>query len=154
MLNIVFGRENAPEGYVLDTRVYFKRHQKLSWFEDPFVQKIAFNIGGNKHVMKNVFEAPNGNLITEDKLPTGCKTLCCIYFEENNEKYFYGSAMGDNCVTFLMDIARNKNINIFLEHFMDIPGKYFEEGIVYVNHKVVTEWEYEDLYSRWCESAR
>lgn len=154
MLNIVFGRENAPEGYVLDTRIYFKYHQTWEWFEDPFVQKFIFEIGGDKHVMKNVFEAPNGNLITEDKLPTGCKTLCCIYFEEDMKKFFYGSAMGDNCVPFLMNIARKKDVYIFLEHFMDIDSKYFEEGLVYVENRIVTEEEYEDLYAGWCESGR
>lgn len=150
MLNIVFGRENAPEGYVLDTRYYFKHHNKPEWFLNSFVQEFILNVDKATHVMENVFRARNGKLITEDRLSTGCKTLCCIYFEEDRSKYFYGTAMGRNCIPYMCRVACEKEVNLFVEHYMVIPEKYYNLGIVHVNGKLVSdEDEYMDLYSNW-----
>lgn len=150
MLNIVFGRENAPEGYVLDTRWYFEDHYKDEWFEDSFVQEFISNVDKAVHVVDSFFRARNGKPITASSLSTGCKTLCCIYFEEDRSKYFYGTAMGRNCIPYMCKVACKKEVNLFVEHYMVIPEEYYELGIVHVDGRLIpNEDEYMDLYSSW-----
>ena len=59
--------------------------------------------------------------------------------------------MGDNCVPFLMRIAEKRDVNIFLEHYMEIPKVYFEKEMIYRDGVVLTEDEYDDGFSDWCE---
>lgn len=54
---------------------------------------------------------------------------------------------------FLMEIVREqeavgKDITLLLEHFMDVPDEY--EGMIKVDGKPVTIFEYERVYSDWC----
>lgn len=153
MLNIIFGRRNAGElgeDYILDNRFYFKYNCRDYSFSDPFVKKFIKDIDKADVIVEGALKDEAGYYISVQELSTGCKTLCCLYFD--GEYYmFYGTMLGNNCVPYLMEIARNKDISILLEHYMDIPTKYFNEGIVYVNNKVVSEEDYDDLYSAWCE---
>lgn len=47
--------------------------------------------------------------------------------------------MGECCVPFLMDIARNKDITIFLEYYLDISKEYFDEGLISNNGVVLSK---------------
>lgn len=150
MLNIIFGRDFCKQDYVLDTRVYFRRHKKPEWFEDDFVKKFLMGVDGTTVLFEEALKNRWGHGISTDKISTGCKTLCCIYYDTEG-KWFFGSAMGDNCVPYLMEIARNKEVNIFLEHYMDIPNEYFEEGLVRKDGIILGEYDFDDAYGDWCE---
>lgn len=152
MLNIIFGRENCPdENYILDTRIYFSRNKKPSWFENDFVKRALKEIEGTEVLFEEALKDKFGHGISSEMICTGCKTLCSIYYDTDN-KIFYGSAMGDNCVPFLMEIAKERDVTIFLEHYMDIPVSYFEEGLICMNGKVLGEYDYDDAFDDWCES--
>lgn len=150
MLNIIFGRENCKEDYILDTRIYFRRNKEPFWFEDDFVKSFLKGIDGSEVLFEEALKDKFGHGISTEMMSTGCKTLCSIYHDKEN-KIFYGS-MGDNCVPYLMEIARRKEVRIFLEHYMDIPKKYFEEGLIYHDGKCLGEYDYDDLFDDWCAS--
>lgn len=57
--------------------------------------------------------------------------------------------MGDNCVPFLMEIAKERDVHIMLEHFMDLREE--DMPFVLVDGKPVTMFEYECKYSEWAE---
>ena len=151
VLNIVFGRENCKKKYVLDTRIYFRRNKKPWWFENDFVKKFLKAIDRCEVLFEEALKDEAGHGISTEMMSTGCKTLCSIYYN-TEDIIFYGSAMGDNCIPFLMEIARHKDVNIFLEHFMDIDSKYFEEGLIYKDGVLLSEWDYEDAFCDWCAS--
>lgn len=150
MLNVVFGRHKAPKGYVLDTRVYFSFNKKPSWFEDSFVKKFLKGVDGSEVLFEEAIKDKYGHGISTEMISTGCKTLCDIYYDTKGT-CFYGSAMGDNCVPYLVEIARTKEVNIFLEHYMDIPTEVFEEGIVREMYtgRVLGEYDYCDIFDDW-----
>lgn len=149
MLNIVFGRENL-EPFELDSRLIFRRNKKPEWFEDEFVKRFLKEIDGTTVLYQEALIDYKGRGISTEKMSTGCKTLCCIYFLDG---WFYGSLMGDNCAPFLLEIAAKKDVNIMLEHFMDIPDECFDTNDIRVNGSRVTVEEYETKYCLWCEST-
>lgn len=152
MLNIIFGRENCTTDYVLDTRIYFSKHKKPEWFEDDFVKRFLKDVDGTEVLFEEALKDVFGRGISTEMISTGCKTLCCIYYDTKGLT-FNGSAMGDNCVKFLMEIASKKDVTIFLEHYMEIPIQYFEEGIIRMEGKVLGEDDYDDGYSNWCATT-
>lgn len=147
MLLVSFGREGRPGKYILDTRIYFRKHKKPEWFQDEFVQRFLKEIDGTTVLFEEALKDKFGHGISTEMMSTGCKTLCCIYFNRNDNLIFYGTAMGDNCYPFLLEMARTRDIKIFLEHYPDVDSKYYEEGLICdENGKPYTEYEFEDAY--------
>ena len=146
MLNIVFGRENLEE-FELDARLIFRRNKKPEWFQDEFVRQFLKEIDGTTVLFEEALLDYKGRGISTEMISTGCKTLCCIYFLDG---WFYGSLLGDNCVPFLLKIAKKKDVNIMLEHYMDIPDGDFISNDIRVNGSRVNVEEYEDAYCLWC----
>ncbi len=147
MLNIVFGRENLEE-FELDSRLIFKSNKRPEWFEDSFVKRFLKEVENSTVFMGECIIDYKGRAISSEMISTGCKTLCCIYYLD--DMWFYGSLMGDNCVPFLLEIASKKDVNIMLEHFMDIPDECFNTNDIRVNGIRVNVTEYEDAYCDWC----
>lgn len=153
-MNFIFGREHCKgKKIVLDTRIYFSNHKKPFWFSDPFVQKFLKGVDGTEVLFEEALKDKYGHGISTQMISTGCKTLCDIYFDEEG-LWFYGTAMGDNCLEYMFEIAREREVNLFYEHYPYIDSKYFEDGLVCHNGKPVTEYEFDDMYSDWCELAR
>ena len=146
MLNIVFGRENLEE-FELDARLIFRRNKKPEWFQDEFVRQFLKEIDGTTVLFEEALLDYKGRGISTEMISTGCKTLCCIYFLDG---WFYGSLLGDNCIPFLLKIEKKKDVNIMLEHYMDIPDEDFISNDIRVNGSRVNVEEYEDAYCLWC----
>ena len=146
MLNVVFGRENLEE-FELDARLIFRRNKKPEWFQDEFVRQFLKEIDGTTVLFEEALLDYKGRGISTEMISTGCKTLCCIYFLDG---WFYGSLLGDNCIPFLLKIAKKKDVNIMLEHYMDIPDEDFISNDIRVNGSRVNVEEYEDAYCLWC----
>lgn len=154
MLDVVFGRDNCKDkNYVLDTRVYFTKNKKPWWFENDFVKKFLKEIDDSEVLFEEALKNRFGHGISTEKMSTGCKTLCCIYYDTLG-KTFNGSAMGDNCIPFLMEIARKKDVKVFFEHYPDIDPKYFEEGLIEYQGKKLGEYDFDDLFMDWCVNGR
>lgn len=150
MLNVYFGRDSVKDKKsVLDTRIYFRRHKRAEWFEDDFVKRFLKEIDGSEVLFDEALKNRFGKGISTEQISTGCKTLCCIYYNDDKDIVFYGTAMGDNCYKFVMEMARNKDISLFFEHYPEIESKYFEEGLVAMNDKILSEYDFEDAYCDW-----
>ena len=148
MLDVIFGRDFCKRKYILDTRIYFTKNKKPEWFSDPFVQRFIKDIDGSTVLFEEALKDRWGHGISTEWLSTGCKTLCCIYFDRNNT-LFYGTALGDNCVPYLMEIARKRDVYIFLEHYMTIPVKYFEAGLIRKDGKILNDDDFLEAYCDW-----
>lgn len=153
MLNIIFGREHCDEkALVLDNRIWFRKHKKPEWFEDPFVKEFLKKVDNTTVLFEEALKDYRGRGISTEMISSGCKTLCCIYYNIGDQ-IFNGSLMGDNCVPFLMEIAKKRDITIMLEHYMEFASEYFEEGLIMFQGKVLGEYDYDDAYSDWCAEA-
>ena len=156
MLNIIFGRENVPKELVpkvvLDSRSYFSLFKKPEWFEDPFVKEFLKSVDNTTVLFEEALKDYKGRGISTTMVSTGCKTLCCIYFDVD-DRIFYGSAMGNNCLPFLVRIAQKKDITIFLEHYADFPRESFSLVDMYCNGILLDQDKYDDAFSNWNAST-
>lgn len=153
MLNLVFGRENVPDEsrMILDTRIYFSRNKRPEWFENEFVKNFLKVVDNTEVLFEEALKDYRGRGISTEMISTGCKTLCDIYYSEDSSLWFYGSAMGNNCIPFLHEIVKDKDINLFYEHYPDSLDAIIEDGLLCMNGSVV-DWEtYDDAYTDWCE---
>lgn len=150
-LHIIFGRENCPSEYILDTRIYFRKHKKPEWFENEDVKEFLLGVEGTTVLFEEALKDRDGHGISTEMICTGCKTLCDILFGDENLIY-NGSAMGDNCIPYLMKIAEKRNITIFLEHYMDFPEVYFDEKRILFNGRFLTQDEYDEEFCKYCEA--
>ena len=151
MLDIVFGRESVPCGrFVLDGRYYFTKMKLPGWFEDPFIKRVINGVDGAEVLFEEALKNRWGHGISTEMLSTGCKVLCCLYFDAL-DKVFFATQMGNNCIPYYMEIARSRDIMLCYEHFADMPGWCFEEGLVRLNGVVLTEDAYEEAYMDWVE---
>ena len=152
MLNIIWGRENVPKDLVpktvLDSRVYFRYNKQPEWFEDDFVKRFLKAIDGTTVLFEEDLKDFRGHGISTEMISTGCKTLCCIYYHP--ELIFFGTLMGDNCYPFIIDLARQRDITLLLEHYAELPEEAFEEGLVYSNGVLMKEYfDYDCAFSNW-----
>lgn len=149
MVNIIFGRENCDRSkYILDSRAYFRDHKKPEWFEDSFVKEFLLEVDGSTVLFEEALKDYRGRGISTDKISSGCKTLCDIYFCEDGS-IFNGSMMGNNCIPFLLRIAKQKNFTMVLEHYMDFPEDSFNLGCLYFDGRLLNQDSYDDAFSAW-----
>lgn len=155
MLNLVFGRENIPDGskMILDTRIYFRKHKKPEWFEDDFVKRFLKVVDKSEVLFEEALKDYKGRGVSTDKISTGCKTLCDIYYNEDTSLWFYGTALGANCLPFLLEIVREKDVNLFFQHYPPFPEEFFEENLIRMNGKVTGKFDLQDGYAEWCEAG-
>lgn len=148
MLNIHFGRENIDmDALIINPMVYFKYNKKPMWFDDPFVKEIIKGVDGAEVIIGEALINKYDNGISTLCLSGGTKTLICIY--ELPHMLWYGSTMGDNCIPFLIEIGKQKDITIMLEHFMDLPDNA-EEALL-LDGKKATIDDYEEAFCDWSE---
>ena len=149
MINVIFGRENSDRSrFVLDSRTWFRKNKKPEWFEDDFVKRFLKDVDGSEVLFEEALKDYRGRGISTDKISSGCKTLCDLYYCNDNS-IFNGSMMGDNCIPFIMEIAENKDFTMVLEHYMDFPPEAFEKGLIEINGQKVDQDGYDDAYSDW-----
>lgn len=83
-------------------------------------------------------------IIAPSLLSTGVKTLMLLKYDKNGF-IFNGSKMGNNCVKFLLEIAREKPVNIMLFHILDLKNvddieyNFVESGITITDSKKYSE---------------
>lgn len=153
MLNVIYGRENADTSrFILNSRLYFDEHMKESWFDDKFVLEMIKGVDGAVRVTQDFFKDRYNKSILARMLSTGVKTLCCMYYDDGSHD-FYASAMGDNCIDYYMKMARQRDITLVFEHYPYIDNKYFDEGLLIGEGKVLDEDGFDDMYSDWAEFA-
>lgn len=147
MLYLIYGRENC-DNFVLDTRIYFRKHKKPEWFEDPFVKEFLKEVDNTEVLFGEALMDYKGRGISTEMISTGCKTLCCIYFDKDNT-IFYGSALGDNCYPFVMRMAKDRDITLVLEHYVYFRQEDFDSSLISCDGKIVDKWGYADAFSKW-----
>lgn len=154
MLNVVIGESEIPAEYevMVDPRYYFKYRKKPEWFEDEFVKRFLKEVDGTEVLFEEALKDKFGHGISTMMMSTGCKTLCVIYYDTNDKVYYNGSAMGDNCIPFLMEMAEKRDINIFLRHDMHFSDNemgidFFKTGLIKIYGKPVdNEDDYYDIF--------
>ena len=150
MLDVVFGYMFIPEGetIVVDNRDYFAWKKKPEWFKDDFSARILKDIDKSEIIFEEALKDRFGHGISTMQISTGCKSLLSL--KHSNGERFNGSMMGDNCAKYLLEIAKEKDIKIYLEHFMHFRDCPDDLGnLITVHGKLVDKLMYRDKCIDW-----
>lgn len=100
------GFEKEVRGNFLFTSSnYFDAVMDRSWFDDPTVEQMIFDIDKTKHIRGSVFESPMLGDISARELSGGVKGLILIYKLPQGARTFASGAFGDNCVEWLRRLS-------------------------------------------------
>lgn len=131
MLNIYFG--DMPSA-IYNTEVYFKNTYDEAWFEDAFAKEIVQEVDGSEVLGTQAIMSPVLGIIPPTDLSGGVKTLLLI--KNCPKQVFNASTCGDNCASFILELAEKQDITINLRHIMDFGSGSFEAHVLNDNSTV------------------
>lgn len=116
MLKIYYGEmEEVAYG-----PMWFKYDYDLSWFQDPFVQRMLWDIDKSTYNTGSVIDSTVLGPIPPERLSGGLQTLIMIY--EMPDRIFDATSCGPNCAKWLVEIGKQKDVTVNLQYFMPFDG--------------------------------
>lgn len=130
MLNIVFYRERY-DNIIHSSQGYFFSELDYKVFETELARKIVYDIEQSKIIINKIgnnttyaIDSPYLGLMPIERLSGGVKSLL-ILLDRSSDVIVDIAAMGDNCVHWLEEISKIKDITILYEE----PRDLFEKGV-------------------------
>lgn len=120
MLNIYFG--DMPEA-IYNTAVYFLNVYEDDWIIDDFAKRVIKKVDKSEVIDKLAIKSPVLGMIAPERLSGGTKTLLLI--KNKPDEVFNASTCGDNCASFILELAKNRDVTINLRHLMDFGKRKF-----------------------------
>ena len=118
---------------------YFNNVKKAEWFSDPLVIEMIKDVDKSDVVGPNLIQSPVLGPIAPTLLSGGVKVLILML---KDERFMYNiSNCGDNCVKWILEIGKRKDIIVYLGHWMDFTGE-FEIQIMNSGHIIHNAQEY------------
>lgn len=133
MLKIIFG---DCKDVIYNTSVFFKNVYENEWLLEGQTKQMVLDVDKSKVLSSGAIESPVLGIIPPTSLSGGVKTL--ILIDHINDKIFNASNCGDNCASWLLRIAENKDITVNLRHLMDFGNLSFTIEIQNTNKIVHT----------------
>ncbi|MBD5508816.1 MAG: DUF4869 domain-containing protein [Lachnospiraceae bacterium] len=120
MLKVSFGK--PTEKILWDIDPYFNFNFEHEWLQDDLVKRMIKDI--DKSEVLNIYHIQDPVLgqISPWLLSKGVKALILAFNEPN--LYINGSACGDNCAKWWLEIGKVKDIRINLGHIMHFDGEF------------------------------
>lgn len=123
MLKIIFGAVTGDK-YIFDPDCYFNNTYEDGWITESISAEMILDIDGSKVIGANTIDSPYLGTISPERLSGSVKTL--ILMEHDNKHIFNASACGDDCASWILKIAEDKDILIRLGYIMDFGKNPFE----------------------------
>lgn len=114
--------------------IYFNSTYQEEWFEDELVKSMILDVDKSKVMSAHLIESPVLGPIGPKDLSGGTKTLILMYKDRSH--IFNATNCGDNCAKWILEIAREADLTICLQHIMDF-GKGTFEAVILNNHCTV-----------------
>lgn len=141
MLKIIFGE---VENSVYHPPTYFDNRYEDEWIMDPLAVAMIKDIDKSDVVGAHLIESPVLGPISVKEISGGVKTLILMAFDRSG-KIFNASACGDNCVKWIAELGRQKDLTINLHHVMDFSSVPAFEAVMLNTGAVVHSYgEYLD----------
>lgn len=115
MLKIQLG---SDENVIEDVDVWFDNEYEDVWLKDPFVQRMIESVDDSQVLSTSCIKNEVLGLFPPTDLSGGIKALILMY---ETDEIIYATNCGDNCASWIMEIAEKKDITICLEHYMEFP---------------------------------
>lgn len=116
-------KENCIIG--IDT---FLLNKKKDWFNRDDVKRIIKGIDNTIAVKDEYLESPVFGGMSQERLSTGCKAVILMAVMDNIN--IYATRCGDNCVPYILEVAKTKDVEITLHHCMVFPREGWEALIL------------------------
>lgn len=145
MLRVHFGKNPLPNE-ILNVDLTFDLNVENDWLNTEFAKRVIKEIDNSVHVKDGYIESPFWGAMSPDKLSTGCKNVLLMKFYPD-PVVFYGTKCGNNCLPFVLEIAREKDLDIHFQHLMKFPeDAYFDAYIVNEDKMVHSSFEVAKAY--------
>lgn len=125
--------------YMKDAPSYFDNVYEDEWIEDPFIKEMILDVDKSSVVSAHVIESPVLGAITPKDLSGGVKVL--ILMSKDDSFVYNLSNCGDNCAKWVLKIAEQKDLTVYLQHIMGFYG-LFEIQIMNTGNIVHNRAEY------------
>lgn len=137
MLKIVFGE---VEKAVYHPPTYFDNQYEDDWITDPLTVAMIKDIDKSDVVGTHLIQSPVLGPISTKEISGGVKTLILMAFDESG-RIFNASACGDNCVKWIVEIGRKKDLTINLHHVMDFSSVPVFEAVLLNTGTLIHSYE-------------
>lgn len=139
MLRIIFG---DVEHAVYHPPTYFDNQYEDEWIVDPLAVAMIKDIDQSDVVGPHLIQSPVLGPISVKEISGGVKTLILMAFDKSG-RIFNASSCGDNCVKWIMELGRKKDLTINLHHVMDFSSvPVFEAFMLNTGRLVRSYMEY------------
>ncbi len=130
MLNLIYG-EVESDNYIFDPDTFFNNTYEDEWITDELSKRMIRDVDKSEVIGPHLIESPVLGPISQKELSGGVKTL--ILINNDTEHIFNGSACGDNCAKWLIEIGKQKDVTVRLGYFMSFGDEPFEANVVNTN---------------------
>ena len=134
MLRIHFG--TLPEE-IYNTEIFYENQYEKDWVMDEFARRVIRDIDASEVVAPDLIENEIFGSFSSTELSAGVKTLLLIRNIKN--RIFNISNCGDNCVPYLLELAKDRDIKVTLHHAMDFGNSFAVKVINNNKRKVITD---------------
>lgn len=135
MLRIYYGELESPK-YIFNPDVFFNNTYEEEWITDPLSMQMIKDIDGSEVKGARLIDSPFLGAIPTERLSGGVKTLILMNFDTDH--IFNASACGDNCASWILRIAQDKDLTIRLGYLINFGDSRFNIEIVNINKIVHT----------------
>ena len=125
--------------YMKDAPSYFDNVYEDEWIEDAFVKEMILDVDSSTVISSHIIDSPILGAITPKELSGGVKVL--ILMLKDDSFVYNASNCGDNCAKWILKIAEQKDLVIYLRHIMHFKGN-FEIKIMNTGKTVHNPQEY------------
>ncbi len=129
MLYIYYGER---KDVINRSDIFFNSTYQDEWFTDDFVKSIIRDVDKSEVIGPHLIESPVLGPIGPRNLSAGTKTLLLMY--KDREHIFNATNCGDNCAKWILEISRNQDLTICLQHNMDFGEGEFDA--VFLNNGI------------------
>lgn len=132
-----------PKDCIINVNSYFNRNKTRDWFNRQDVKDVIKGIDNSIAVKDEYIESPIFGGMAPERLSGGCKAVILMIV---TDKHIYGTKCGDNCIPYILEIAKTKDVHITLHHCMNFPMDM--EAIMEDTGEKVDGWSFVDAYYR------
>lgn len=137
---------------ITDVDSYFNVEKEKDWFNREDVKKIILGIDKTIAVKDEYMESPIFGAIPPDRLSSGCKAVILMLMCDDIN--VYATRCGNNCVPYILEVAKTKDVEITLHHCMEFPEDGWEALVVDTGVIVRSQEEFEDEYDKVYDSVK
>lgn len=118
----------------------FPEFFEMSWLSDPVCLDIIKGVDNAEWNGASMVSTVDGTLFEINGLSTGTKALLLLY--KLDDVHMSSVKFGDNCSPYLLEIAKLKDISIYIEHNLHFPEDQFRAYSVLKGREYTSYEEY------------